>query len=162
MEKGRSFPLSPSHRPRCGFPARPVPGPGAPARRGGVPAWPPPTTRLPSHAAWLPPPARSPAPTRLLPPPPRRGGPRARPRAPCPPSSRPWRGRPPAQPRCLRSALGPGAAPPSARGASARCVRGTAPACAQLIHGASARPCTRVLAWCAQCFGGSPCPWCDA
>jgi hypothetical protein len=45
----------------------------------------------------------------------------------------------------------PGAAPRCCP--AARCVRDSAPACARLVRGVSARPCVRVLAWCAQCFG---------
>jgi hypothetical protein len=180
--RGLSVPPTPARaRPR---PARSILGPGAPARHGGAPARPRPARSIPDPGAPArhggaparPPPAARLSPTRSVPGSaparPRRGParlgrgtqpsapgaatpipgpapvrPHARPRAPCSPSSRPWvpawlsaspawRGRPPAQPRCLRSAFGPGAAPLPARGA-----------CAAL--------CSRVLAWCAQCFSAA-------
>eukprot|EP00267_Zea_mays_P053203 XP_020406316.1 atherin-like [Zea mays] len=41
-------------------------------------------------------------------------------------------------------------------------ARGSVPACAWLVRGASARPCARVLVWCAVLWRGSPCPRRDA
>jgi hypothetical protein len=129
MEKGKSFPLSPSPHLRHSSP-RPL-GPQPRPQRGSF---------RPS-----------------VPPPPRRGGPRARPRSPCPPSSWPWRagavrprlwrGRPPAQPRCSRSALGLSAALPSAHGASARRVRGSFAARQRGLARACSRGARSALAW---------------
>jgi hypothetical protein len=45
--------------------------------------------------------------------------------------------------------------PLPSHGALARRVRGSAPACVRLVRSASARPCARVLEWCAQCFGAA-------
>jgi hypothetical protein len=40
--------------------------------------------------------------------------------------------------------------PVAARGAQRDA---SAPTCARLVRGTLARPCARVLAWCARCFG---------
>jgi hypothetical protein len=136
-----------------------------------------PAARLPRPLAPLSP--RSPAPpTRLAPPPglgmvarsparppvpawpatawPSLGAPR---RARLPRRARPSAARLGAQPGALMArgleldrrarCLGPRHGP----AACSQRVRSSAPACAWLVRGTSARPCARVLAWCTRCFG---------
>jgi hypothetical protein len=113
----------------------PVPAPSAPPRRSAPSRRAPLPRRASPAQPWLArPSSRASAAARPCcsrgPARPRRG------------ASAAWRGRPPAQPRFLRSAFGPGAAPLPARGVQR--VHGSAPTCARLVRGTSARTCART------------------